>query len=446
MLPGDTVWLLGGVYRGDFGSVLNGTERKPIIVRQALGARARIDGSITIRGANTWFWGFEIMFSGSARQTSSASPTAVQLPRSTKAVKVMGPNIKLIHLSIHDLGNGVFAGNDAPGLEIYGSTIYNNGWQGPARGYGHNIYLQNQGADKVVRDNALFSSFGHNLQVYGTSAASLMNIRVDGNTMLASGAPMKSMTGDNTTGIRMYGGGINRMGNLRFTNNSMFVAGKGAKVLAFGLDGSSATGFDLEFRNNTVHGGTAFAEWQNYTIEGNTFTGLPSDNLMYVRLDSTQLPSVHRIDRNRYFYPGSIPKWGFYLTGKAASMSGTFDAWRSKTGYDRNSSFTSRSPATQDIIVRPSAYESGRALVTVWNWTGAASASVDISRVVPAGKTYVVYDALNPDSEPIARGTSTGGQLTLPLRTRTPASPVGWTAPIEASGTLMQAFTVRAEP
>src|SRR5687768_4789276 len=41
--PGDTLWLRGGTYRGDFTSRLTGTADAPITVRQYPGERAIID-------------------------------------------------------------------------------------------------------------------------------------------------------------------------------------------------------------------------------------------------------------------------------------------------------------------------------------------------------------------------------------------------------------------
>src|SRR5213078_3276221 len=42
--PGDTVWLRGGTYAGQFRSTLTGTAAAPIVVRQYPGERAIIDG------------------------------------------------------------------------------------------------------------------------------------------------------------------------------------------------------------------------------------------------------------------------------------------------------------------------------------------------------------------------------------------------------------------
>src|ERR1035441_1759781 len=37
-----------------------GTSRNPIVVRQYPGERATINGSLTVNGADTWYWGFEV--------------------------------------------------------------------------------------------------------------------------------------------------------------------------------------------------------------------------------------------------------------------------------------------------------------------------------------------------------------------------------------------------
>src|SRR5436305_15174765 len=67
VLPGDTIWLRGGTYRGAFTSKLAGTATAPITVRQFRNERATIDGGangpviLSIEGQYAWFWGFEVM-------------------------------------------------------------------------------------------------------------------------------------------------------------------------------------------------------------------------------------------------------------------------------------------------------------------------------------------------------------------------------------------------
>ena len=44
--PGDTIWLRGGTYTGNFTSYLTGTAKAPIVVRQYPGERATLDGNV----------------------------------------------------------------------------------------------------------------------------------------------------------------------------------------------------------------------------------------------------------------------------------------------------------------------------------------------------------------------------------------------------------------
>src|SRR5450759_4848487 len=52
--PGDTIWLRGGTYTGNFTSYLTGSARAAIVVRQYPGERATLDGNANpaARGTN----------------------------------------------------------------------------------------------------------------------------------------------------------------------------------------------------------------------------------------------------------------------------------------------------------------------------------------------------------------------------------------------------------
>src|SRR5688572_17523496 len=71
--PGDTIWLHGGTYGSgtSYSSSLSGFDYAPIVVRQAPGERATIDGGIDAHGAHTWFWGFEITSSATSRDAAA---------------------------------------------------------------------------------------------------------------------------------------------------------------------------------------------------------------------------------------------------------------------------------------------------------------------------------------------------------------------------------------
>src|SRR5882762_11463571 len=61
--PGDTIWLRGGTYRGQFINYLNGTAASLIVVRQYPGERATVDGNLVLAGSYVAVWGLEIMSS-----------------------------------------------------------------------------------------------------------------------------------------------------------------------------------------------------------------------------------------------------------------------------------------------------------------------------------------------------------------------------------------------
>ena len=81
-----------------------------------------------------------------------------------------------------------------------------------------------------------------------------------------------------------------------------------------------------------------------------------------------------------------------------------------------------------DIIVRPNRYEPGRALVTCWNWDGAATLNVDLSGVLKSGDQFEIHHVFDIFGPPIVSGTYTGSPVSIPQPTLTPPTPIGFTA------------------
>jgi hypothetical protein len=170
--PGDTIWLLGGRYRGSFTSRLTGTAANPIVVRQYEGQRATLDGdgevatTLTVRGASTWFWGFEITDTDPRRVTLSTGSHPADLLRGD-GVAVFGSDIKLINLVVHDAADGIGLWSEAVGAEVYGCIVYHNGWAAPDRGHGQGLYIQNEQGTKRVTDVISFRNFSTGMNAYG---------------------------------------------------------------------------------------------------------------------------------------------------------------------------------------------------------------------------------------------------------------------------------------
>src|SRR5688572_13683450 len=126
---GDKIWLRGGVYNGTFTSYLTGSLTAPIIVRQYPGERATINASsrtvpaLSVHGADTWYWGFEVTDTNTTRVTSNYSYTPGL--RAT-SVNVYGPRTRFINMVVHDGEQGFGFWNPAVDAEIYGTLIYNS--------------------------------------------------------------------------------------------------------------------------------------------------------------------------------------------------------------------------------------------------------------------------------------------------------------------------------
>lgn len=447
MFPHDTIWLRGGTYKGDYSSRLSGEMGRPLVVRQFPGERATIDGRLDITGSHTVYWGFEITYSDTRRVSLQSGSDPTDVPRESKVVFVTGPFNKLVNLVIHDLGGGVSAYLGAEGLEIYGCIIYNNGWDAPDRGHGHNLYLQNLGATKRVVDNVIFNSFSQGLHVYGSSATSLMNFLFEGNSIFGSGDPVASTKGT-TDNIVQYGATPERHRNITYILNSVFHRAGNATAVRLNVAGQPP-GSDLSFSDNVVHGKTDFSEWKNYTVTRNLFTsGLAamghSDLLLTLRFALGQSPAAHTWQGNSY---AGTPNPGhgatFYVTGAGAPTRFTFPQWRSFTSYDATGSYSQGMPLRQISIVRHNKYEPDRAFITVWNFPLQASATVDPSPILAAGDRYTIHHVFDLWGPPVASGVYRGSPLTLPLATHTPPVPIGLSTAPPSPGHIFNVFVLR---
>jgi hypothetical protein len=441
--PGDTIWLRGGTYRGDFSSKLTGREGAPVVLRQYPGERAIIDGGFEITGAFAYYWGFEVMYSDLKRVTTLPGTDPADLPRENKILFVLGARNKLINLVIHDLGHGIFAGSAAEGLEIYGNLIYNNGWRGGDRGHGHNLYLQNLSPTKYVVDNVLFSSFSAGLHIYGTDAAYLWNFVIEGNTVFDSGSPLESSFGV-TLNLQQEGGGGN-FGRSIYRGNSIYHRNGLHEAFRFNAPGHPA-GEDIQFVDNIVQGRSQFYEVRRYVIKGNKITSganpISGQNvLVSLRMAPGEPLSAHTWDENRYASPPGGSQYPFYYAG--AEQTYLFPGWKAATGYDNNSSFTSGMFTGADIIVRPNRFESGRAFITCWNWASATSLNVDLAAVLTPGDRYQIHHVYDVFGPPVVTGTYGGGGVSIPQAAATPPVPIGLGTAPTSPGRAFNVFLVR---
>src|SRR5262245_9154025 len=199
--PGDTVWILGGVYKhpkrgtGCMGYEvrLAGLEGKPIHVRGAPGERTMIDGGLAVLEPSNyvWIWDLEIVVSENFKMSrrveeTGSSPKSYGRPWGGLNIYA-GRDCKYIDLIIHDNAQGVSFWSGAIDSELHGCIIYDNGWDAPDRGHGHAVYTQNQTGIKVISDCIMTGGFGYTMHAYGSSRAYVDNYLIEGNICYVGG-------------------------------------------------------------------------------------------------------------------------------------------------------------------------------------------------------------------------------------------------------------------
>ena len=395
--PGDILTLRGGTYRGAFVSVLTGTENNPITMREVPDARVTIDGSLTVQGAWSTYWGLEVMNSSGDR--AKGRPIGVD---------IFGPHTKFINLIVHDAGSGMGFWTPAVDAEIYGCLIYDNGWQGPDpdRGHGHGIYTQNQTGTKRIVDNVLFNGYGWGIHAY-TEGGALNGFHIEGNTVFNSGSDTRQ--GYHYDNILV--GGLRPAERIELIGNYTYhTPGKGGRNRL----GYSAPNKDVLIRDNYFAGGSpvlSVSGWQRVTMVGNTFFGL-QNLLSLIRPAAGAETSPYQIDDNTY------------MGGDAATpinwqnQSVDFGQWQEAGNFDHNGRLVatpSNRPVGTKVFVRPNRYEPGRANIIVFNWDLKSNVEVDLHEVLSPGAPYEVRNVLSYYGAPVATGVYSGNPVTIPM-------------------------------
>ena len=383
---GDTIWVRGGVYRGNFTSLLNGAPGLPVIVRAYPGERATIDAvnaptsaALTVKGSYAWFWGLEITNS-SLNRTSGASSRG-------PGVAQFGANTKLINLVVHDNLDGIETWSGVTDGEVYGSVIYNNGAaDGNGIGAGHSMYVQNSAGTKHLVDNVMSNSYNFGIHVY-TEGGTIDNVDMQGNIAFNHGvlAPSSSYKANYFVGGSKVAQNPTVIGNFGY-----YPFGSQGRNGDFGW-GTACNGLNMQ--NNYLAGGTSVkVNCSSATITGNVLYGAVASNL-----------------------PSSFPS-NLYSASK---------------------------PGGVYTVVRPNQYESGRANLAIFNWARQSSVAVDLSGIgLASGDRFEIRDAQNFYGPPAVVGTYTGTAITVPMVGLTAAIPIGTNIAAPPSGPEFNAFVV----
>ena len=356
LAAGDTLYLLGGTYRGQFASRVAGTPERPIRIRPASGqhvvidCRSENDGNprFVIEGSWCEFIGLEFTCSDRRRVTEIAGSWPADVRRGS--VSCIGRGVKLINLLVHDLADGIGCSSTAEGGEVYGCIISNNGWLGPDRGHGHGIYAQNQGAVRRIADNIIFNQFGFGVHCYGSDKAVLEHFEIEGNVVFNNGCQVAP---DNRA-CNMLVGGDCPLRDAKIVGNVVYSDRKGpAPWLGYADDVRN----EAVVEDNYLVGGITIKRCEPLVFRRNRLMGEYS----WIRLEAWAEPQPHGLvwEGNVYHQTNDIPLQMIAVRG---SRTGDFtlEQWSKQFPESQKSVLTQGIPQGVQVIVCPNRYEAGR--------------------------------------------------------------------------------------
>ncbi len=262
--PGDTIWIGGGTYRGEFIITVGGTAGKPVILRAVPGERATVEGNVAVIGeGNVWLWGLDI------RGT-------LPKPTGTMGVNVRAPGVRLINLVVHEAGmSGIGHWMEAPDGEVYGCLIYKNGTHGPLD---HGIYAQNTSGTKRLEDNLIWENTGYGIHLYSSADQYVRNVTVRGNIAWSNG----------TSSARpdYFVGGNTPASGIVVDTNASWSANRKLVTAVLGWN-HGAVNRDLTYRGNYLVGAINLLpkQWASVSESGNILVGAaaPTNTVAVVR-------------------------------------------------------------------------------------------------------------------------------------------------------------------
>jgi len=429
--PGDIIYIHEGTYYGAYVSKLNGTAGKAITVCPWYDETVIIDsckdvGGLTatleFNGSCTYIMGLTIMNSNPDHYVPNAN--------GLEGVRYFGSNNKLINCVIHDnTGNGIGFWSSAVGSEVAGCIIYHNGTINPDRGHGHGLYVQNDSDTyKLIHDNIIFNSFGKGAQIYGTSVG-VRNVKMTNNVIFNS-----ALAASNSIEQGIYAGGEKPVNNIILNDNIFYVSPQYNMAVSAKFGHENVQNGYGEFKNNICIDAYLHItkNWDKITTRNNAYISKSSKTRMVFGFDVLTNVTARDYDQNKY-YLGEIGEnggtWnGFTLYPLSTIQNNPFNPAYST---ELNSVYYDALPTEDLIVVQPNPYQSGRAHITIHNWTGKSKVSVDVSSILSPGDMYELYDVTYLSGGPIIASKYSGAPIEIPMNLSNVDMPIGLTSGLD---------------
>ncbi len=380
-------------------------------VTHTAGTLVRMAGNqLLVGGSNTTYRDIEVMNSEPLRNWQTDGAEGLR----GNGIFNTGDGNKFVNLIAHDNLSGIFTGSSSSNTEIYGCLSYNNGMNDPAAdppGKGHGMYLENSAGYLKAYDNIVLNNFNNGMQLYGRSAASVGG-DLQGNAVANSGAPLASVPSQRNRNM-ILGTETQRMPDIIVKSNYLFhphnVNGSNCTFgYGSGIDDGHVTD------NYFVGGGgigLTIEDSTRITVSNNKFY---TTNSSGVNIQSDQAPvGNYTVSNNTYYNTGTTArKYG----NTTIFDNQTFTDWKTATGYDMAGSSAMTNAMPDTVIVRPNAYQQGRANIVVYAPSGAASISVNLSLAgLTNGQAYTIQNAFNFNGTAVFSGVYNAASPTITI-------------------------------
>lgn len=428
---GDIIYLRGGTYAGNFVSNLVGTTGAGRITVQnypgevAILTDSTCIGSVENLSVTGDFTDYKATQLGYFQFQNTCAVRTYSADFRPNGIEIQpgADSNRFFELVVHDTGIGIV--NAGASNEFRGNLIYNNGKINTTadRQNGHGIYPSTTTATTIF-DNWILNNYGFGVHAFGTTMTAL---DVEVNTIARNGllsgvgvGPFSQIIADDTnqgnTGTHSVIGNklyvpVSFTGHAAFADTNLCIGcSSGASA---GQGGYTITG-------NYIVGGVPAISLQGpdtVTMTGNLVT---SNNYVCTALTLVVWSPV-----NNNTYNGNRTANQNWNVG-ATDL--TFTDWQgAPLNWDAAGAWNSAVPVSNQNYVTVSAHNAGLGAVTIFNWAGGNTATVDISAAATAGRYVEIYNAQNYPAGPVFKGIYAGGNVTLPMNSAS-ANPVGDTA------------------
>lgn len=433
ILPGQTLWLRGGTYLGEFSSTLAGETDNRVVVRPYPDETPIIDGGLAINGEWVKFWVPRIINSTVYRGVITDPDGSNTRPI---GLDIYAPNSIFIGGKILDSGVSVGYWSGASNSIVYGVLALNGGWVNDPGGTGHGTYVQNNTDSKLIKHCIFAPHFGRTLVCYGKGSG-ISGVYMDENVWIERSGDEALGNDGKESNLLIGGHSDTPLDDIEFTDNHV-VGHITCQFLDVQSGALTLTGNKIWAREETTV--LVVGYWETPTITGNVINGKSNTGDEVIKEMVRFTPpaddsgAVYTWNTNEYHYLGS--EVDMFRVDDPDAARYDFTEWQATTGFDAASSYDEVDTLPDSATVWPNEYKDEYdkrcGIVVIWNGSGLDSVDVDLTSLsLVSGSSYSLIQVLDPLLD-ITNFVYNVGTLSVDMRaiSHTLANPIGWDTPL----------------